>query len=76
MPKYENYNNQLHERHTKQIEKINIFKHKSCKGKMQRYTRPPKISPELEHGSTLPNSQLELIYYIVESNPNSPGAVS
>jgi hypothetical protein len=60
----------------KQIEKKNIFKHKSCKGKIQRYTISLKISPEPEHGSTLPNSQLELIYYIGESNPSSSGVVT
>jgi hypothetical protein len=53
------------------MEKINILKHKSCKGKIQRYTRPLKNSPEPERSPSLSNSQLELIYYIGESSPNS-----
>ena len=40
--------------------------HKSCKSKIHRHTRPPKNYPEPERSSTLPNSQLELIYYIGE----------
>jgi hypothetical protein len=59
----------------KAIGKINILKHKSCKGKIQRYTRPSKNSLEPERSSTLPNSQLELIYYIRESSPNSSNVV-
>jgi hypothetical protein len=51
---------------------MNILEHKSCKGKIQGYIRPLKISLEPERSSTLPNSQLELIYYIGESSPNSP----
>jgi hypothetical protein len=54
---------------------MNILEHKSCKGKIQGYTRPPKISSEPERSLTLPNSELELIYYIWESSPNSPGLV-
>jgi hypothetical protein len=54
---------------------MNILEHKSCKDKIQGYTRPPKISPEPERSSTLPNSQLELIYYIGEYSPNSSGLV-
>jgi hypothetical protein len=50
-------------------------KHKSCKSKIQKYTRPLKNSPEPERSSNLPNSQLVLIYYIEKSNPNSPGVV-
>jgi hypothetical protein len=40
------------------------------------YTRPLKNSLEPERSSSLPNSQLELIYHIEESSPNSPGVVS
>jgi hypothetical protein len=58
------------------IKGINILKHKSCNGKIQRYIRPPKNFLEPEGSSTLPNSQLELIYYIGESIPNSSGVVS
>jgi hypothetical protein len=54
---------------------MNILEHKSCKGKIQGYTKPPKISIEPERSSTLSNSQLELIYYSGESSPNSPGLV-
>jgi hypothetical protein len=35
-----------------------------------------KNSLEPERSSTLSNPQLELIYYIGESSPNSPGVVS
>jgi hypothetical protein len=54
---------------------MNILEHKSCKGKIQGYTKPLKISPEPERSSTLPNSQLELIYYIREPSPNSSSLV-
>jgi hypothetical protein len=54
----------IHMKGIKAIEKINILKHKSCKSKIQRYNRPPKNSLEPEHSSTLPNYQLELIYFI------------
>jgi hypothetical protein len=74
MQRYDNYINHTHEKH-KAIEKINILKHKSCKGKIQRYTRSPNNSLEPERSSTLPNSQLELIYYIRESSPNSSSVV-
>jgi hypothetical protein len=50
---------------------MNILEHKSCKGKIQGYTKPLKISLEPERSSTLPNSQLELIYYIRESSCNT-----
>jgi hypothetical protein len=65
----------IHMKGIKAIEKINILKHKSCKGKIQRYTRSPNNSLEPERSSTLPNSQLELIYYIRESSPNSSSVV-
>jgi hypothetical protein len=64
-----------HMKAQKYIEKINILKHKSYKGKIQRYTRPLKNSLEPEHSSTLPDSQLELIYYIGEFSPNPPCVV-
>jgi hypothetical protein len=38
---------------------------------MQRYTRTLKTSPELKCSSALPNSLLDLFYYIVMSSPNS-----
>ena len=63
MPKYKYHTNHTHES-IKIIEKITILKRKSCKGKIQRYTRPLKTSPEPERSSALPNSQLELIYYL------------
>jgi hypothetical protein len=75
MPKYNSYTNHTHERH-KANREDNILKHKYCKGKVQRYTRPLKNSLEPERSSTLPNSQLELIYYIGESSPNSPSVES
>jgi hypothetical protein len=56
-------------------ENINILKHKSCKDKIQRYTRSSKNSLEPERSSTLYNSQLELIYCIRKSDPNSPDVV-
>ena len=40
------------------VDREDILNHKSCKGKIQRYTRLLKISPEHEHSTTLPNSQL------------------
>jgi hypothetical protein len=52
---------------------MTILKHKSCKGEIQRYTRPLKISPEPKHDSTLPNYQLELFYFYIlraGSNPD------
>ena len=62
----------IHMKGIKQIEKITILKHKSCKGEIQRYTRPPKISPEPVHDSTLPNSLVELFYfYILRAGSNS-----
>jgi hypothetical protein len=41
-----------------------MVNYRQHKGMIQRYTRPPKNSLEPEHSSTLPNSHLELIYYI------------
>jgi hypothetical protein len=69
MQKYNNYTNHTYE--GIKVNREDILKHKSCKGKIQRYTRPSKNSLEPERSPTLPNSQLELIYYIRESSPNS-----
>jgi hypothetical protein len=45
----------------------------SCKELIQRHTKSLKTSPEPEHSSALPNSHLDLIYYIGMSSPNSLG---
>ena len=57
------------------VDREDILNHKSCKGKIQRYTRPSKIFPEPEHGSTLPNSQLELFYLYILRAGSDPDEV-
>ena len=50
----------------------NCIQSMSCKGKIQRYTRPLKISSDPEYGSTLPNPQLELFYFYILRASSDP----
>jgi hypothetical protein len=49
MLRYDDYST-IHMKGIKVDREGNILKHKSCKGEIQRYTHPPKISPEPKHG--------------------------
>ena len=53
---------------------IKVNREDNCLAKVRykKYTRPSKISPKPEHGSTLPNSQLELFYFYILRDGSDP----
>jgi len=71
MLRYDNYTNHMKSKEVKR--ENNILNHKSYKYKIQIYTRSLKTSPQPKHSLILSNSELELIYYIEKSSPNSLG---